>query len=250
MLVARVVRDEIEHHADAALRRLAHELLGVGQRAERGIDRAVVGDVVAPVLVGRQHDRIEPDALDAEPLQMVEAGGDPAQVADAVGVRVHVGAGIDLVEHAVAPPRAPRLVSRHLGHAAEPTRPGWRRQVAAAVAGAWLAFGGGPHARVLRVAREELVVAAVLDDADRRRPRRCGRRGARSAAGARSGSSCGPARRRPSRPAPSPRSGGRGSTSLRRGAGSRDPPDGPGPSAISWRCPDDNERPRSLTHCR
>ena len=97
----------------------------------------------------------------------------PAQVADAVGVRVHVGARVDLVEHAVAPPRAPRR--RGIPASDDATPPtlagsdpcarnrhcwqgsGWRRR--------GLAFGRGPHACVPRVAREELVVAAVLHDA-------------------------------------------------------------------------------------
>ena len=37
-----------------------------------GVDVAVVGDVVAPVRVRRGHDRVEPDAVDAEPLEVVE----------------------------------------------------------------------------------------------------------------------------------------------------------------------------------
>ena len=132
MLVARVVRDEVEDDADAALRGFGDELLGVGERAERGVDAAVVGDVVAPVLVGRRRDRIEPDAVDAEPLQVVEPGDDAAQIADAVAVRVHVGARIDLVQHTVTPPDAPRLVHRHpagqhLGHR-HAERFSWRRR--------------------------------------------------------------------------------------------------------------------------
>ena len=75
------------------------------ERAEVGVDGAVVGDVVAPVGVGRGHDRVEPDAVDAEPLEVVERVDDPAQVADAVAVGVRERARVDLVEDAVAPPR-------------------------------------------------------------------------------------------------------------------------------------------------
>jgi hypothetical protein len=116
-----MVRDEIEYDPDSAFCGLAHELLRVGERAERGIDAAVVGDVVAPVLVGRGRDGIEPDAVDTEPLQVIETRRDAAQVADAVAVRVHVRPRIDLVQHPVAPPNAPRLVHRHSGqHGHEP----------------------------------------------------------------------------------------------------------------------------------
>ena len=62
-----------------------------------GSTSTVVGDVVAPVVVGRHADRVEPDAVDAEPLEMVEPLDDAAQIADPVAVRVHVGTGIDLV---------------------------------------------------------------------------------------------------------------------------------------------------------
>ena len=41
----------------------------VGERAQLGLHRAVVGDVVAPVVVRRDRDRAQPDAVDAEPLR-------------------------------------------------------------------------------------------------------------------------------------------------------------------------------------
>jgi hypothetical protein len=61
------------------------------------VDGAVVGDVVAPVVVRRGHRGVEPDAVDAEPLEVVEPGDDPTQVADAVAVRVRARARVDLI---------------------------------------------------------------------------------------------------------------------------------------------------------
>ena len=49
MLVADVVRDDVDDRADAEGQRLRDERLGLGERAERGVDVAVVGDVVAAV---------------------------------------------------------------------------------------------------------------------------------------------------------------------------------------------------------
>ena len=117
--VARVVGDEVEQDADAAAARLGDQLVEVLERAERRVDGAVVGDVVAPVVVRRGHRRVEPDAVDPQPLEVVEVRRDPAQVADPVPVRVREGTRIDLVQDAVAPPfRSPR----HGGAAYGPPR--------------------------------------------------------------------------------------------------------------------------------
>jgi hypothetical protein len=65
----------------------------------------VVGDVVAPVRIRRRERRVEPDAVDAEPLEIVEPIDNAAQVADPVAVRVGEAPRIDLVQDAVLPPR-------------------------------------------------------------------------------------------------------------------------------------------------
>ena len=96
-------------------RRFGDQLVGVGERAERGIDVDSSRRRRSPSrALGDTRDRIEPDAVDAEPLQIVEPLDDAAQVADPVAVRVHVGTGIDLVQDAVAPPRPAGLVGRHV----------------------------------------------------------------------------------------------------------------------------------------
>ena len=48
---------------------LGDQPVEVVERAEVGVDGAVVGDVVAPVGVGRDGDRAQPDAVDAQPLR-------------------------------------------------------------------------------------------------------------------------------------------------------------------------------------
>ena len=99
-----MVRDEIEQHADPARVRLRDESIEVLERAEVGMNPRVVGDVVAPVDVRRRVDRVEPDRVDAEPLEVVEALGHAREVADPVAVRVGERARVDLVQHCVAPP--------------------------------------------------------------------------------------------------------------------------------------------------
>jgi hypothetical protein len=52
------------------------------------VDVFVIGDVVSPILVGRRHHRVDPDAVYSEPLEMIEALDYPSQISDAVAVRV------------------------------------------------------------------------------------------------------------------------------------------------------------------
>src|SRR4029078_437396 len=102
--VAGVVGDEVQQHADPARARLRDELVEILERAEVGVHALVVADVVAPVVVGRGERRVEPDAVDPEPLEMVQARGDAAQGADPVAVGIAERPGVDLVEDALAPP--------------------------------------------------------------------------------------------------------------------------------------------------
>ena len=103
--IARVVGDEVQQHADPAPARLSDQLVEVLERAEVRVDGLVVADVVAPVVVGRREGRVEPDAVDPEPLEVVQARRDAAHVADPVAVGVGERARVDLIQDAVAPPR-------------------------------------------------------------------------------------------------------------------------------------------------
>ena len=104
MLVARVSRDEVEDDLDSAPVRGCDESIGVGQRAELGMDVAIVGHVVAPVCVRRGVNRVQPEAADAEPLQVVEPVDDAAEIAHSVPVRVRKRPGIELVDDDTLPP--------------------------------------------------------------------------------------------------------------------------------------------------
>ncbi len=98
MLVAGVVHDEVDDHAHAALVGRVDELDEVGEVAELGQDGGVVGDVVPAVAQGRLEEGREPEAVHAEPLQVVQFGGQALEVTDAVAVAVLEGADEDLVE--------------------------------------------------------------------------------------------------------------------------------------------------------
>ena len=120
MLVGGVVRHEVEDQLEAARVRVGEQRVEIGQRAEQRIDVAIIGDVVAEIGHRRGIDRRDPDRVDAEPDQMVEAAANAAQVADAVAVAVLERARIDLIDDARLPPHVivPCLrSSRRPGHA-------------------------------------------------------------------------------------------------------------------------------------
>ena len=83
-----VVDDEIDDDADPALVRGLDEGAEVLDRAVVGVDAVEVGDVVAAVAERRGVEREQPDAVDAEPLQVVELLLEAAKVARAVVVAV------------------------------------------------------------------------------------------------------------------------------------------------------------------
>ena len=106
-----VVGDEVQHDLDAVLVRGRHQRVEVVHRPERRVDRAVVGDVVAEVAHRRREERRQPDRVDAEPREVREAVGDPAQVADPITVRVLEGARVDLVDDPAPPPHRQKVSS-------------------------------------------------------------------------------------------------------------------------------------------
>ena len=115
MVGRRVVHDEIRNHADTALVRLLDELAEVLDRAVVGMDREEVGDVVAAVPQRRGVHRQQPDAIDAEPLEVVELRDQPAEVAGAVVVAVEEAPDVDLVEDGALEPERVALEPL-LGH--------------------------------------------------------------------------------------------------------------------------------------
>src|SRR5207237_897714 len=78
--------------------RLLDEELEVVDRPVVGVDGEEVRDVVAAVAERRGVHRQQPDAVDAEPLQVVELVRESAEVARAVVVAVEEASDVDLVE--------------------------------------------------------------------------------------------------------------------------------------------------------
>ena len=66
--------------------------------------------------MGGRVDRGDPDGVDAEPLDVVEAVVDPGEVADAVAVGVEETARVDLVDSGAAPPGTRGVARGHELH--------------------------------------------------------------------------------------------------------------------------------------
>ena len=104
VLVGGVVHHQIEYELHAAGVALADQLVAVRHRPELGQDGAVVGYVVAVVVVGRGEERREPQRVDAQLRKVVQLGDDAGQVAHAVAVGIEKAARVDLVDHQIAHP--------------------------------------------------------------------------------------------------------------------------------------------------
>ena len=106
VLVGGVVGHPVQQHADVARVRIGEQRVEGREVAEERVDVAVVGHVVAEVGHRRAVDRRQPERVDAEPLQVVQARAQPLEVADAVARRVGERARIDLVDDRLLPPHA------------------------------------------------------------------------------------------------------------------------------------------------
>ncbi len=95
-----VVGDDIHHDADAVSGRFGDQLLHLGQGAEGGVDGTVVRHIVAVVPFGGAIDGGEPEHIDPEGGQIVEALTDAVDIAYAVAIAVLKTHGVDLVDDA------------------------------------------------------------------------------------------------------------------------------------------------------
>ena len=86
MLVRGVVGHDVHDDADFSLFRLGHQPVEISHGAVLGIDRFVVGDVVAKVNLRRGIDGRQPDGVDSQPLNVVKPLGYAVEIANAVAV--------------------------------------------------------------------------------------------------------------------------------------------------------------------
>ena len=104
VLVGGVVDDELDQDLHVALVCGGEEELEVFDGSIAGVDGGVVGDVVSVVTERRGEEGEEPEAGDAEILQVIEAGDETGEVADAVCVGVLKGTDVEFVDDCVFVP--------------------------------------------------------------------------------------------------------------------------------------------------
>ena len=76
VLAGGVVGHDVEDDLEAQLVGAGEQVVGVAEPAEERVDVGVVGDVVAVVVLGGGEERRDPEAVDAEVAQVLQAGGD------------------------------------------------------------------------------------------------------------------------------------------------------------------------------
>ncbi len=104
MTVRAVVGDDVDDHLDGAPVQSRDQGVELFERPDGRVDVAVVVDVVSAVDECRRIERAQPHRVDAEPVEVIDAGDDALEIADAVAVRVGEAPRIDLVDGRVAPP--------------------------------------------------------------------------------------------------------------------------------------------------
>ena len=104
VLVRGMVQHQVHDDTDVVFFGFDNKGIHVGQCAEHGVNIAVVGNIVAVVVLRAAVDGAKPDGVNAQGLQIVQPPDDTGQVADAIAVAVLKAAGVDLVDHSVFPP--------------------------------------------------------------------------------------------------------------------------------------------------
>ena len=111
MVARAVVGHDVDDDPQVQLGGGGYELVEVVQRAEAGVDVAVVGDVVPAVVHGGGVERAEPDRVDAQVGQVGESVDDSDEVAFAVAIRVREASRIDLIDDGALPPTHGAILS-------------------------------------------------------------------------------------------------------------------------------------------
>ena len=104
VLVGGVVGHKVEQHLHVAGVCAVQQLREVIDRAEDGFNAGVVGHVVAEIVHGRGVDGREPEGVDVNALEVIEALDNALQIADAIAGAILKRARVDLVNDGLLPP--------------------------------------------------------------------------------------------------------------------------------------------------
>jgi hypothetical protein len=100
----RVAPDLVDQHLKAECFRAGDDRIEIGERAVARINRAIIGDVVTAVRHRRAIERGDPDRIDPERGDVIEARQQAREIADAVSVAIAKALEINLVDNRAPPP--------------------------------------------------------------------------------------------------------------------------------------------------
>ena len=106
VLVGSMVDDQIHHDFQTALMRLGKQFIHIVKRAEHRIYALVIRDIVAVVILRGLVDRAQPQHINAQVGEIIQAAGDALDIAEAIAIGVLEATRVNLVHHGVRPPRA------------------------------------------------------------------------------------------------------------------------------------------------
>ena len=104
MLVRRVLRHQVDHHAHAVLAGSMQELDQLPEGPEPWVDLEEIGDIITVVAVRGRKERQEPETRDTEFGQVGKARCQSGEIADPVAVPVGEAGHVDAVDDRVLPP--------------------------------------------------------------------------------------------------------------------------------------------------
>src|SRR5208337_522734 len=100
-----MIRHEIHDHADSPLSGFGDKLIKIGECAELRVDGRVIRNIVAKVDLWRRIYGCNPDGVNAQVLQIAQAGGDSVQISDTIAIRILKAARVDFLNDGMLPPR-------------------------------------------------------------------------------------------------------------------------------------------------
>ena len=100
-----MVHHHVHNHADVMGLGRRQQMIEIHHSAEHGIDRFIVGNVVAEVFLRGWINRRQPNGIDSQTLQIAKALDDAIDVPDAIAVCVLKTTWIDFIHQGMFPPR-------------------------------------------------------------------------------------------------------------------------------------------------
>ena len=113
VLIGAMVQHQIHDDGNISFPSLADQLLHILHRAEHGVDGAVVGHIVAVVHLGRSANRTQPNAVNAQLLQIIQMRDDALQVTHTAAGGILKAFGVDLIEDSRLPPAPFGFIQNH-----------------------------------------------------------------------------------------------------------------------------------------